>query len=375
MGISPTASNTDLVLQCPHPFEDTATTDDSPPGEPARWGRAFHLHLLGRMLPNSGAGIDAAAALAKYNLPSHLANELKEGTKKAANALREFMRGGGNPWKVDLTIESAEVPVMIALSPDGSAYTLGADFDEATHTYKLAPQAGTTEDSLMGGTPDYILANGGGKRITLDVKTGDYNPSKYAAPETMGQLLTLAAAFRCGTVAVLHAPRGGPVAIHATDVEMAELRTHVLRLRAALALVGSGFLRTGPGCRWCPAREDCPTQIADRLQKTAALMKAAGGLVPTPSREIDAGAFVEGSRKLEKLMKEGRDLVAERVRSGEIIEVSDGRVLELVARSRRTVSLGGIERALGKVRGLKEIERLEMLGCIEKVEYEELKAK
>jgi hypothetical protein len=383
MGISPTASLTDLLLQCPRPFEDdTVIESDGGAGEPARWGKAFHLHLLGRMLPESGAAVDAEAALARYNLPSHLSKDLLAGTKVAAAAFREFL-GGANPWKVRFTIEVAEVPHMVVFAEDdGDVYADRADFDEESHSYRpvkeLPPNA-----IAIGATPDYVLLGGPAKdlRVLLDLKTGDYNPSAYSSPEKLGQLLTLAAGFHANAVAVMHTPRpaklGDPwrVAIHTTDLQFGELEAHAKRVRAAYALVGSGFMRTGPGCRWCPAREDCPTQIADRLAKTGALMKAAGGLVPGLAKTVDLGAFVEGSRKLEKLMKEARDEVKERVRDGEVIETLDGRVYEIVRRGRRSLSLGSVERALGRVRGAKEIERLELLGCIERVEYEELKAK
>ena len=44
MGIQPTASRTDLLLECQYAFGKDVEVYD-PPGEPARYGSAFHFVL------------------------------------------------------------------------------------------------------------------------------------------------------------------------------------------------------------------------------------------------------------------------------------------------------------------------------------------
>lgn len=389
------ASQTDLVLQCPRPFEeDTEITQDDP-GEPALWGRAFHEQLLNRMI-DSGAMTPIAIQQAptakrtlleildRHRLPRHLKDELHTGTLAAAKKLSGFL-GGDNPWKVKLRVIAAELPVAIFLDrQSGQATIREAKFDEAAHSYSLPESDAANEDPALwiGGTPDYVLADrlpnsGGGITIVLDVKTGDGRHADYVNPESLGQLLTLAAAFQANAVATLHAPRNSPhpSTIHPTDVTREELQAHVRRLCDAISIIGSGFMRTGPKCRWCPARDSCPTQIADRLQKTKALMIAAGGLVAPLKGDVDRGAFIEGSRKLEKLFDEARDEIKEAIRAGDVVESQGGKVFEIVARERRGISLKSIETALGRKRGADEIRRLEMLGCIVPIKYEELKAR
>lgn len=383
MGIQASASNTDRLFQCPRPFDPDLWIDweQNAPEEPALWGRAGHLYLADGVVKLAGGSLTASEALSRHGLPASPGMEMELASWRGAAmaALTGFM-GGKNPWDANYEIEICEQPHRFNFdSPTPEAEPCG--FEEAGHLYTL-----DDPKKEIGLTPDYVLklARGEGpRRVVVDLKTGNRPEPKYTTPELMGQMLTLGMGFRADAIAILHAPRDGRTpAVHATTVAPEDLKGHRERLRGALALVGSGFMRTGPECQWCAARHDCPAQVADRIEKTRALMVAAGGVVArgvatgTLTQGVeDLGAFIEGSRKLEKLMKEAREEIGERVRAGEVAEDSDGRVYRLVGKKRRQISFKSIEKALGRVRGDKEIERLDLLGCIDVVEYEELTAR
>ena len=66
MGIQPTASRTDLLLECQYAFGKDVEVYD-PPGEPARYGSAFHFVLADLL---TGWSLEVAgAALSSPNAP------------------------------------------------------------------------------------------------------------------------------------------------------------------------------------------------------------------------------------------------------------------------------------------------------------------
>ena len=335
MGIQVTASKSALLLQCPRPFEEGTEIEPSEPGEAADFGTRVHK-ALERFAKNQAISLDAEA----------------EAHARAMWAeTQRWMKAG--KWKID----SIEVPK--AWRDDGNLECVA--FDEPTHTYEL-------RDKEIGMTCDLVLKGPGGKRCVLDYKTGEHED--YTDPRTP-QLLTLAVAEKAEMVAICHMARGGIPVIYERPLSRDDLIPHELGILRALYLVGSGgFTRTGPACKYCPARGSCPAQVGELLQKTSSLVKAVTGAASL-KEQVDPGKFHMMLGSLEKLVTWAKAELKERVLAGEVIERPDGKVLVIGQRSYESVM--GLKEIKEKHPGL--AESLKESGLTKLVEYTELRAK
>lgn len=358
MGKQVTASNTKLLFQCPRPFEEDTEISHNEPGEDARYGSAYHEAQRDLVLGSPVTKDTFSNLLEKWGVthvvnPSEFEKHVRGGTKYLLKWLKDhgFTR-----------IVSVEKPrkwnVVTWASSD-------AELDLETHTYDL-------EENEIGGTDDLTAENPKTHEIvTTDTKTGLFELEDYTQPPTL-QLRTLGLMTGATQVAIFNVPRTSIMQVY--DAELQEQASHGQELREAYERVGTGFLREGPACRFCPARDNCPLRAGEILQETGKLVKKVYGAGEL-SEEIDRGAFLELSTGLVNLVKRGRELIKEEVRNGLVIENREGKAYEVKKRTRRGISLKSIVAALGKKAGEKEIERLEKLGCVTETEYEELSAR
>jgi hypothetical protein len=319
MGIQPTASKSDLLLNCQYPFDPALDLGEpEPPGEVAEYGTDFHWKLH-------------AALQGATPADNHV--------KGSLSIIQGFM-AGENPWGYKFEATSMETPLALRIKALGPARVTWAarqvDFSAEGHSYSLAP-------GDIGGTADLVLDRvpSGGKvagafRVVWDHKTG--SGEDYTQPAKKGQMLTLALATDADAVAILHTPRGSIPAVYADPVSPVRLKEHAFKLDAALKRIGDGSLRPGPWCKWCPARPVCPTNNADLAKAGRDLVKVFGG--DKLLAEIDLGKVHQLLPAADKLFEQLRAELKERVRAGEVIQRPDGKTLEI-----QTVTA---ERVVGK---------------------------
>jgi len=363
VGLQPSASRTDLLLQCQRPFDPATYIEYVEAGEPARYGSAFHWMLAGLFLGMKGEDYGAEAALARYNMtgrsnPDTLTEHVFE-----AKAIMDRWLKGDNAWGSRFKIESVEGPLRFNFSPVRVEQTT---LDEATHEYDMAGWE-------MAGTPD-LVAVSGKLRAVIDHKTGR---GHYARPSHMGQLRTLAIATRANIAAVLDAPAGSLAMVHAEPVTPAVRLAHRKALQVALDRVGDGTLRPGPECKWCPARFDCPAKSADIIEAATRLLPAATlavagkpGTVATLTAD-DAGKIHQMASEFDRLAKAAKEEIRGMVMAGEEIVRPDGKRLAIVTKNVERISKKSILKLPG---GAAELERLRSIGALETTEQEELRA-
>lgn len=372
MGIQATASKTALLLQCPRPFASSVEIEPDRAGDAANYGTAFHEHMacefdLTRSPGKRGADVDAA-------LMTHV--------KQASQAMRAFI-GGQNPWKIKFQV----VGVELAGGLDFVGNPVKVIFDPENHTY--AYDRDRIRPLLIAGSADLILEpvpakkpNGEDipRRLILDYKTGRHGPL-FHKPAEMPQMQALAVIFGASHVGIVDTPADGIPQIYCDAVE--SIDKIIMKLQDADQLVAEGdknpLMRTGPECRYCPARHDCPTRSADVVRAGAALamvsMKSLGDLTATISDTDIAGRFHALRGELAKLEKLALDEIREMVRGGLEVSRPDGKILVLENRTYERLSKASILRAYGPDKGAKVLEGLREKGALVEETREELRAK
>ena len=206
----------------------------------------------------------------------------------------------------------------------------------------------------------------------LDYKSGFDIGAVYES----GQLLSLAlAACRLygvekAFIGYLHAPGHMEPTVYADSVDAKSLQLHADALLAAYRSIGDGRLRPDSYCKWCQAFSVCPSN--------------AGALVELRGKRALATAEDVGAahQRLQEMRKRFAALEAQvdaEIRSwitqnGDAVR-PDGKDVGFVPRPFTNLSQASIKRALGELKGAKEIERLRKLGCIESGERKELRVK
>jgi Protein of unknown function (DUF2800) len=372
MGLSVSASVTDLLLQCQRPFApDTEIEKDV--GDAANYGSAF-AELVADALTGADKkrqyGPEAVAE--KWDIAKE-AEALEAHAVRAVVFLKKWI-AGDNPLKTKLKIVLAETPMATYLGPKGEVVTWEAKLDLETHTYDL-------DENEIGGTPDLLLKSADGKiHLVIDHKSGqdrDLSEAEFANPSTMGQLRTLGLMTSATHVGVFFSPRGrAQDDLYVDPISAKELAEHHAALRTAMARIGDGYLRPGKQCRYCDARPSCPANYGEMVTATAKSVTAMTKLnLGSLSESVDRGVFTHTWRNLEKMAKIARDMIKEEVREGARWEEPDGKVLTLTEVKRESLSMTSIREALGKPAGDAEIERLRKLGAVKEVIFEELRAK
>jgi hypothetical protein len=372
MGAQFSASRTDLGLQCPRPFDPNVEAEDDA-GEAANYGSAFAELVAGNFTKKAGAPLKEVAE--RWGVSD--ADTLGEHAHRATLFLQKWI-AGDNSLKVKFKIARVEMPLATHLDVSGAGKwlteTRETKLDLESHVYDL-------DENEIGGTPDLCLKSADGKiRLVIDHKTGqdrDLSEANFANPSEMGQLRTLAFMTDATHVGVFFSPRGRQQDdLYVDPISSKTLAEHHLALRQAMGRIGSGFLRVGKECKYCPARNSCPANYGEMVTATTKSVVALSGMgLGSLSETVDRGVFTHTWRNLEKMAKIARDLIKEEVRAGAVYEEPSGAILKLVAKKRENLSLTSVREALGKKAGEEEIERLRKLGVIKTIEWEELSSR
>jgi hypothetical protein len=371
MKLAQTMSKTGLLLQCPWPFDPNRELPDDISGEPADYGVAFHAIMAVVCSSRFVIGPekkDVKELAHRYNL---FAPELWAHYIDSSGFLHSWLIGD-NPWGVDfLAHNMPRTEIARAFSPVTyeSRPIEGPDASHIYHDIRPGEIVGTAD--MVVETPDTILVD--------DHKTG---AGDFSRPSENPQILSLACAFAMKSRkkvigAISHFPRGGLPQVFAEEITREAMALHAAKLDSAMARVGDGSLRTGPYCKYCPARNVCPTRDVNLIEA----ITVAGGLVKQSSSSV---VTAEKIGQLHELLTQveyhtipkARDAIRRWVKDhpSEVATRPDGKVLAFVQRSFERLSKSSVVKALGKVAGEKELARLRKLKCLTEDTREELHA-
>jgi hypothetical protein len=385
MGLQVSGSNTGLLLQCPFPFsEDLELPEREPDGEPARYGLAYHeinSVVVPAAIEGREVGIVVGDVLKKYGLPISLGAELNDHVNLGLKILMPWLKGD-NVYSYNflkgMTMAVAETSRAINLSQ--AAWRLIAAPMLEGHRYADVERSEipTTLDLVLDGR----FKTGKAWSLVIDYKTGRLGD--WSQPRRVPQMRTgsLAVSADRTFLAVLDANRRGVPAVYTDEATQSGKVQFARRLRLALAKIGSGFLRTGPECRWCPARPVCPAQSADLVAEGHAIVKALEGKLEglsaradlTPAQKVGVlhQFFAHVHRLEEPLRKKMSEFVEQ---SEEIVERPDGKVLGFEDREvERTPGKQAYIDALGKAEAERRFELLRKEGLMAPKKERQLRA-
>jgi hypothetical protein len=388
-GLQPSMSRSEIVeAGCGFPFGKTYDQDEA--SEAARYGSAFHTLLAESIIPTTRTPAQLKAfrakALAHWGV-AQFTDEIIAHVAASKKELDEWLHR--NPFDIDWST-SGEVQVerALALLPGKAARTI-APHDEEHRYHDLV-------EGELPGTLDYVNKHPK-MLLLLDHKSGEED---FSCPLEKPQLLALAAAVmrtynrKEAVVGVLHARRRGMPKVYADKVTLKELAPFEKRLEKGLSRIGDGSLKPGPHCKWCPVREMCPAQDAELLSKAGDVLTgltAAGGALSADGLTANDVSIVKApiggltlERKLGHLydvVRMGRKL-ADRA-SAEIKKaiLADRNLLPITPQGeyliirefeKESISKDSIVKALGKVAGERELEKLRKAGAIKKFTQQQL---
>jgi hypothetical protein len=385
MGLQPSASRTSLLLACPWPFDPDTIVEPEEPGEPARYGSAFHEILAACLRPkkalSAGQYTKVVDAAAKHYDVERAREELAGHVKSSLQVLRNWLAREG---LVDIVALEAAYAVM-PRSVGAPGWRAIAPHD-AEHRYDVPA------DELPG-TVDLIARTADRRRtIVIDHKTGA--DDGFARPSTIPQMRTLGLVRGANEVGIFHADRRGLPIVYAEPYEAEDAVRHAGELGKALGRIGEGFLRAGPHCARCPVRDGCPAHAADLLSGSAAeLVRSANAFAIEPvdpaallvstdpqaeltafggsNIETRAAALYDLLKRFRALDKAASEELRRLVRAGRVIETREG-VLVLREQTYETLSKKSVIDALGKIAGEKELARLREKGAIREATREML---
>jgi hypothetical protein len=352
MSLQKTASKAALLLQCPRPFSEGVDLEYDEPGEAAIYGTRWHKEISTRLWGVSPCD--------NNELGRHVSAALKE--------LRAWMLPDGNPFGLHFHITEVEASRALDLTKSsGAGRPVTLNDADGAHLYEDIDDA-----KEMGGTADLILeaeSPVGIFRVVLDHKTGEHE-EYYIHPSELEQMQVLAEMWDADAVAILHTPRNVPPIIYAEEVDRASRFRH--DLWKANRLVDSGFLRVGRECKFCPARLSCPAKQGELIAATSQILGAA---LVKKTEPMTPGKFHQLRTQWNALEKQAMAQLREAVRTGEIIERPDGKVLSFGTKLVERLSKKSIIEAYGKARGEEVLQQLRDDGALSEVEQEELRAK
>ena len=373
-------SASDLFSRCTYPFAEDVTWEREEPGEEALWGLAWHELQERPKLKES----DAGAIAKKWGIPDpkELLESVAAGRKILDRWLQEegFLKGSSKVFRersiaYDPTTDRARF--ISGPTPEDHLY-----LDRRPNEFCGTLDLGIVADSSL---------------LILDYKTGFDTPD----PQNAGQLLSGALGLRAAvthrrgnrrkfTLAYLHAPRGTIPTIYPTEVGQGALTSWRMKLLTQLDRVGDGSMTPGAHCKglYCPFRFACPTRDAELLDNARALVPLASSQMARGLESLTVANDSELSRaeKFGELHEtlETYDLLRERLREemckellelGHFVRPRDGLLVVPQKVIKERISKGSIERALGRLQGAREIERLRKMGCLETKEEMHMKKK
>lgn len=394
MGLQKSGSNTALLLQCPFPFaEDLELPEREPDGEAARYGLAYH-EIMSLVVPNAiagrtwgykkgEAGYIVGDYLKKQGLPITLGADLNDHISVSVRMLVSWLKGD-NVYSFNFLkrVEKVSVETSRAVALDLEQWRPIALPDREHHYADVGgAEIPMTLDLVLEGR----FKSGGTWALVVDYKTGRLGD--WSEPRRVPQMRAggLAVSADRTFLAVLDANRAGVPAVYTDEATTSGKRTFRKRLRVATAMVESGFLRTGPQCRWCPARPVCPAQSADLVKEGHAIVKALDGKLEGLSRRDDLSPaekvgvlhqFFRMSHKLEEpIRKQMAAFVEEADKTGDVVVCPDGKVLGFDEREvERTPGKETYEKILGKVEAARRLESLRKEGLMTMKKERQLRA-
>lgn len=339
--------------------------EGSEPGEAALYGIEFHavmaLALQGK-----------AAIEPKDDFTAHV--------KSAFDKLQGWLKD--NDWWRDGN--QFHVEVSLAYCPRTATARFCQPPDSLNHIYAdLRPDE-------IGGTADLIVVPEDKQRpiLVLDHKTGIWGD--FSRPERLAQLWVLAAAacLHFGrdrvVMAILHTPKDGvPIPYESEPIEFSTLAAGQLnRFRDQMKLVGSGNLRPGKHCKYCPVRSQCPAKSTDLLNEAGQLVERAtlvgSELVLVANtngnltREEKLGRLHLLMARFRELDKRAVEEMKRAIKDDPGLEPvrPDGKTLGLKTRTIERISKKSILKALGPDEGEKMLAHLRDVGALEEHEEE-----
>lgn len=392
MGVQPSASRTGLLLACPRPFDPDTTSDPDLPGEPARYGSAFHACLAACLSPClsrplNKKPLEKTAAYAREVDRAAVAFDVKGAREELAGHVKGSVRVLRN-WLAREKLEIARVEGAYAVKPSANGAWAVRELPphDENHRYK-------TDGGEVPGTIDLVAMSANRRRaVVIDHKTGSGDTEEFARPLLIPQMRTLGLALTgrpASELGIFHADRRGLPALYAEPYEPCDQKAHAKALYRALKRIGTGFLRTGPQCERCKARDTCPAKAAELLgASTMTLVASANTLAVEPvdpkgllrppedglTAEDRAGALYDLLKRFRKLEKAASDEIKRLVRGGAVIETREGKVLAIQTQCSETLSKKSVLMALGKVAGERELKRLRAKGAIYETTSEKIVA-
>jgi hypothetical protein len=395
MGWQPSASKTEILLLCQRPFDPAIEAEPDEPGEPARYGSAWHQVAAACLRsPKKKLLEKSSAAYARVVSKAARDHDVKDAREELAGHVKSSVKVLRN-WLAREKLKIVGIEKAYAIWPKANGIWKVREIapHDEEHRYKNSP-------GEIPGTVDLIATNTNRKRtVVLDHKTGyveDWFANDdfvgFARPTTVGQMRTLGLLGTVGSteVGIFHADRKGLPIVYAEPYEFSAQLKHVKELHAAFSRIGQGFLRPGPYCKRCPARVGCPARAADLLVESAeVLVKAANAVAlepvdpnalfalpteppPAGMLEMRAGALYDMLKRFRELEKAGSAELRRLVRAGAIIETRDGKVLSLRTQTYESLSKKSVLEALGKVAGEKLLTQLRKKGVIREATREML---
>jgi hypothetical protein len=400
MGIQPSGSNTGLLLQCPFPFSPSTEIPEEGQHRRADYGLAFH-EVGQRVVLEMIAGKPvakrrlkwAAQALERHGNPAAPV-DLAEHVRVAFDELFGWLRGE-NPWDKDFLEKTGkgELAVNVEKSfaveavrvPRGYWRVRQTDSPDADHVYDLrrfAVMGPRAVAHILPMTVDLWL-EGEDWSLVIDYKSGRWGD--WSSPTKVPQMRSAGLVpDKSDTVylAVLDANRDGVPAVYGNVYEPEDRERHARVLYRALDRVGQDFMRTGPECRYCPARDVCPTQTADLVAEGHAIVKALeGGLAalakndkisPADKVGIMHQAFAVMAKLHERVAPDMRRFVEQ---SEDFVVRPDGQLLITEKRNvERIAGKEGYIRTLGKVEAERRFVELRGEGLMATTEEVHLRA-
>jgi len=384
MGLQPSASKTGLLLACQKPFDPELHLEPSEADEPALYGSGWHeveAKLFRGALADSGRRYDQAIDVAarKWGVRGAAA-ELRSHVRSSYRYLLSWLKKEG--WNLKTLKVETSYAIPTDAAPGASVRKIPPPTEDA-HEYR-----GVGRGEIPG-TLDLECEHTDGRQyLILDHKTGymeedHYTGDTFAEPARLPQMLTLglvAPPKKRLTLAIFHADRAGMPNVHHDVADPKELARHRARLGIALSRIGEGALRPGPQCDHCPARTVCPAHTAQILSGVSRALVAAGveKLATANSNsskltvEEQAARMYELFKRLDEMREGFRLGLRKLVKAGGVVELGDGKTLEISEEEYETLSKSSITRALGKIAGERLIASLRKKGVVEQGTRERL---
>jgi hypothetical protein len=387
-----------LLLLCQRPFDPALEAVPDEPGEPARYGSAFHQVLAACLRAPAKKPLEKSVG--PYTKEIDRASkryDVKEARAELAGHVKSSVKVLRN-WLTREKLEIAEIETAYAVrsQADGTWKARAIEAHDEDHVYDV-------DEGELPGTIDLIAQNANRKRrVIIDHKTGIFESwvakdedVRFARPATVPQLRTLGLAAGSslhGELGIFHADRKGLPMVYAEPFEIEDQRAHAKELHAAFDRIGGGFLRPDEYCKRCPARIGCPAAAAHLLVESAEVLTAAANKLmlepidpnalcalpteppPEGMLEMRAGALYDMLKRFRELEKAGSAELKRLVRLGAVIETKDGKVLAIQEQTYETLSKKSVIEALGKVAGEKLLAQLRKKGVIREATREMLVA-